>query len=74
MGLNNESCDLENNYKFPFKDDCSLDKSESLGEMNSYENNDLGIFSNNNFQLKDKDFLYLLTIMNLLQTLIKLII
>ena len=61
MGLINESYDSKNNNKFPFKDDCSLDKSISLGEMNSFENNDLGIFSNNNFQLKDKDFLYLLT-------------
>ena len=54
MGLNNESFDSENNIKFPFKDDCSLDKSVSLGEINSYEYNNLGLFSNNEFQLKGK--------------------
>ena len=54
MSLNNESCDLKNNIKFPFKDDCSLDKSVSLEEINSYEYNNLGLFSNNEFQLKGK--------------------
>ena len=54
MGLINKSYDSENINKFPFKDDCSLDKSVSLGEMNSYEYNNLGLFSNNEFQLKGK--------------------
>ena len=61
MGLNNESCHTENNIKFPFKDDCSLDKSVSLGEINSYEYNNLGLFLNNEFQLKDKSLLPLIT-------------
>ena len=61
MGLINESCDSENINKFPFKDDCSLDKSVSLGEINSYEYNNLGLFSNNEFQLKDKSLLPLFT-------------